>query len=183
MGQSEEAVDAIRRLVGTPLKASGVAPKIELAGDVGSRFDQLMERVRRAAEETPPPEGHTRVFRYGSVPKDYTPPKTVMLFGEEVPIEEYRKWRQDGLAEFNTRDVNPQAAAGRWFTDKADELDYYVRQALPDHKNAYYTDIPSHVLPDYNVTKTPFTGSSLNPEREFVLPEDLANAARRFLDR
>jgi len=151
------------------------APAVRSPED--ERVYSVMEGIKQSLQSEPTPEGHTRLYRYGEVPKDFVPPKTVKMWGEEVPYEEFQRQR---AATIGDRDMTPPEAAGRWFTDDPDQLDLYIRDSKHP-KAAYHTDVPTDSLGSYNVAQTPFSRSSANPEREFILPAEMANGARRFI--
>ncbi len=137
------------------------------------RFDELTRRIG-AAE--PPSEGYVRTYRVGETALNYKPPETVNMWGQQVPYAEWKRSRDYAMQD--QFDPNPPGAAGRWATDAPHELDYYVGDNDLEAP-IYRIDVPADELPQYNVRNTPFSGSSRNHDREFVLPDQhLRNAVR-----
>jgi hypothetical protein len=59
-------------------------------------------------------------------------------------------------------------------------MDYYI--ADNDlNTPVYYTDLPGDVLRDTNVKNTPYASSSLNHDREFVLPDEWLRRSQRLM--
>ena len=146
------------------------------------RYEELLSRVRQAA---PPAEGHTRLYRVGEIATNYRPPETVRMYGRDMPYSEYRSIRdahtKDLIAKgLLVRDTNPRGAAGRWATDAPHELDFYLNENDLDAP-VYSFDVPTEDVSRYNVRNTPFSGSSKNHDREFVLPKGQLKKAVRVL--
>jgi hypothetical protein len=99
------------------------------------------------------------------------------VFGKTYTPEEWDKY----LASKGIRNTEPTGARGRWFTDVPEELDYYVKDAAFP-KPLYAVDVPSARLPDINVSRTPYSESSSNHAREFVVPDEYLTQARRLLE-
>jgi len=141
------------------------------------RYDEAIRRV----ESLPPPEaGHERLYRVGEIATNYKPPETMKLYGQDVPFAEFQRHRTHVLAGSGARDTNPQGAAGRWFGNRPQDMDYYINDN-PLDTPVYYADVPKGELGGMNVQKTPYSNSSLNHEREFVLPDDALRRATRVL--
>lgn len=143
--------------------------------------DQWDRRVRdfqvRSGSLPPLPEGYVRLFRGGYVPKDSPPrlPDDVINgpFGQKMTRRQYDATKGPAHA-------NPLDAEGRWYTDAADQMDFYVREN--DTDPVYYLDVPAEYAAKHNVKNTPFLKNSRNPDREFVLPTEAANSATRLLE-
>ena len=142
-----------------------------------SRYNEAMRRVEALA---PPEAGHERLYRVGEIATNYKPPATMKLYGQDVPFAEYQKHRTHVLAGSGARDTNPQGAAGRWFGNRPQDMDYYINDN-PLDTPVYYADVPKGELSGLNVQKTPYSNSSLNHEREFVLPDSALRRASRVL--
>ncbi len=142
-----------------------------------SRLDEVLAAVQRAISKQPVPEGHSRLYRYGPVPADASGDGTRTVFGKTYTPEEWDKY----LASKGIRNTEPTGARGRWFTDVPEELDYYVKDAAFP-KPLYAVDVPSARLPDINVSRTPYSESSSNHAREFVVPDEYLTQARRLLE-
>ena len=167
----------VRRLVPPPLPPAPPAPRVGGYNAGSGPHQQRFEEFLRRAESAPAPaDGTTRLYRVGEIATNYKPPETVRLYGRDMPYAEFVSMREQALSGgFNT---NPQGAAGRWATDAPKELDFYVGDNDLDAP-IYRFDVPASEVPQYNVSKTPFSGSSRNHEREFVLPDQhLKNAVR-----
>ena len=141
------------------------------------RYNEVMSRVEALA---PPEAGHERVFRVGEIATNYKPPETVKLYGKDMPYAEYQKQRTHVLAGSGARDTNPPGAAGRWFGNRMQDMEYYIENN-PLDTPIYYADVPKGELAGMNVRKTEYSNSSLNHEREFVLPDSALRRASRVL--
>ena len=147
------------------------------APKTSSRFDEVMSAVQKAYDDTPVPDGHSRLYRYGHIPTDSVANDTRTLFGQTYTPEQWDKF----MASKGMRNTEPLGARGRWFTDAPKELDYYVNDSVvPRH--LYSVDVPSAQLPEINVSKTPYASSSSNHEREFLVPDEYIMKARRLLE-
>lgn len=136
------------------------------------------EALQKAAALPSPDDGMERLYRVGEIATNYKPPETVRLWGRDVPYEEFQRVRAARLADSGARDTNPSGAAGRWFGNRAEDMDYYINDN-PTDTPVYVVDVPKSDLPEMNVRATPYAGSSLNQDREFVLTDrHLANARR-----
>jgi hypothetical protein len=133
--------------------------------------------AKRSGALPPPDPGAVRLYRAGAIPADSVPRSAGDVitgpFGQQMTRAEFDALKGEGHS-------NPLGAEGRWFTDAATELDFYLREN--DLDPAYYVDVPSGQAMQYRVDKTPFTKNSRNHEREFVLPPEQANQAVRLLD-
>lgn len=131
--------------------------------------------VRNSALE-PAPEGHVRLYRGGEIPAA-GPARSLddVIQGPFGPIT-----RRELDAIKGGGHANPFEAEGRWFTDAPHELDFYLIEN--DTSPAYYIDVPADMAARHNVKNTPFMRNSRNPEREFVLPPEIANSSVRLLD-
>lgn len=137
---------------------------------------QFHEFGKRSGALPPPEEGYTRLYRAGQIPGASGPRKA-----EEVingPLGPMTRGELDAMK--GKGHSNPLAAEGRWFTDAANELDYYIREN--DTDPVYYLDLPTTQAMQHRVDNTPFKVNSRNPEREFVLPLEQVQQARRLLD-
>jgi hypothetical protein len=140
--------------------------------------DKHYQEVQKRSLSLPPPvEGHTRLYRQGNVPKDL-PPMT-MQDVVQTPMGEMPRWVWE-QEKAKVGHTNPFGATGRWFTDDARELDYYVRET--PNEPTYYVDVPNDKLPEVNVRNTPYSKVSRNHDREFVLPDEVLQNAQRLLD-
>jgi hypothetical protein len=139
-----------------------------------------MERVRQAQQ---PPEGHTRLYRYGEIATNFKDDPNVLrkslLTGEMVPTSVWWKHRDQAMQ--GGRNTNPPAAGGRWFTDAPHELDYYINDNGP-HAPAYFVDVPSDQAKSLHVDNSPYRSSSSNPDREFVVPDEHLQNAKLLLE-
>lgn len=138
---------------------------------------RVHEFAKRSGALPPPEEGQIRLYRAGAVPKDSARSPEDMLtgpFNEKMTRREFHlRFGKEGSG------PNPLEAEGRWFTDAANELDYYLQEN--DGSPVYYLDMPANTAKQYSVSNTPFLSSSRNPRREFVLPIENANSAIRIL--
>ena len=154
----------------TPRSAQTQAPKPK------TPHDERVEEFLAKSGNLPPPEpGATRLYRVGERATDYQTPKTIKQWGQEIPYEE---WRAQIEKAQGPAGPNPRGAAGRWATDAAHELDYYI-QDNPVDAPVYYFDVPDHG--QYNVANTPYLKNSRNPEREFVLPDSQLSIGKRLM--
>jgi hypothetical protein len=138
--------------------------------------ERYEEFLRRAAADTPPAEDMTRLYRVGETATQYQPPKTVRMFGQDIPYEQFVAMKEAGEG-FNP---NPKGAAGRWATDAPHELDFYIGDNSLTAP-IYRFDVPSSEVAQYNVANTPFLKNSRNATREFVLPDEYLERAVRLL--
>jgi len=148
-------------------------------------FGKMMSNIEQLPET---PEGMTRLYRVGETARDYKPPKTARLYGEEISFAEWQKKIQQSKTMGDMFDTNPPEAAGRWFTDAPRELSSYINMNSPEELAklpTYYVDVPTKQLQKYNVGKeggqSRFYQNSRNQEREFVLPDEILKRALRFM--
>lgn len=138
---------------------------------------RVQEFAKRSGALPPPEEGFTRLYRAGKLPTDSPPRSRKDLitdpWGNVMTRAQWDAQKGAGHA-------NPLDAEGRWFTDAANELDFYVKEN--DIDPVYYLDMPSAHAQEANVRNTPFISSSRNPDREFVVPPLDVLGARRLLD-
>jgi hypothetical protein len=146
--------------------------------------------MQRLSEASAPQEGMTRLYRVGDTATDYVLPETKSWFGQVVPYEEYQRMRELHYKRpGSAMDTNPRGAAGRWFTDAPNELDYYIRKELPENSpfslRSYYRDVPTSRLMEFNVGPeggmSQFKKNSKNSAREFVLPIDEVREAQEVM--
>ena len=134
-----------------------------------SDFNTVVASLGSVAPDT------TRLYRIGSVPKDYVPPKTANLFGEQMPLAEWKK--KMAVMSQQTKGVDAGEAAGKWFTDDHKELDFYIKENNDKLQtlDAYYVDVLTKDLHKFSVSPTggmkKYGLLSANSEREFVLPQ------------
>jgi hypothetical protein len=132
------------------------------------------EFLAKSSSLPAPEDGATRLFRVGEIATNYQPPKTVKMWGQQIP---YTQW-QALTKEARESGTNPSGAAGRWATDAADQLDFYIRDN-PLDAPVYYFDVPN--ASQYNVSRTPYLKNSRNETREFILPDDQLKAGKRLM--
>lgn len=185
----------LERMVGPkPRPVPGPPPKLKGASlgppaptDADVYFNRLMQRL---SEASAPQEGMTRLYRVGDTATDYVLPETKSWFGQVVPYEEYQRMRELHYKRpGSAMDTNPRGAAGRWFTDAPNELDYYIRKELPENSpfslRSYYRDVPTSRLMEFNVGPeggmSQFKKNSKNSAREFVLPIDEVREAQEVM--
>jgi hypothetical protein len=163
-----------------PPAARKVTPPAEGPPVPSPQVERYDEAIRRSESLPPPAEGRERVYRVGEIATNYNPPETVKLYGKDVPYEEYQRHRASVLAGSGARDTTPQGAAGRWFGNRPQDMDYYI--ADNDlNTPIYYADVPGDVLRSTNVKNTPYASSSLNHDREFVLPDEWLRRSQRLM--
>lgn len=138
---------------------------------------QVHAFTKRSGALAPPAEGTVRLYRAGAIPADSPPRRANDIvtdpFGNAMTRAQLDALKGPGHA-------NPLEAQGRWFTNRPDELDFYIREN--DTSPVYYVDVPGSQANQFNVANTPFSKNSRNPAAEFVLPEETANSATRLLD-
>jgi hypothetical protein len=164
-----------------PLPKSFVKPLPEYGPPTPTDADRWFNDMMMSIEKLPSPqEGMTRLFRIGDIPRDYVPPKTANWYGQQIPHDEWLKKMASAKKNTVAQDTTPIGAAGKWFTDAPNELDFYIRRDSDklDQLRSYYKDIPTSDLNKYNVANTQFKDSSANVNREFILPT--ADEAIRF---
>jgi hypothetical protein len=156
-----------------PAPPPPLPPPAAARSEALERYDEFLRRLDAAP---PPQEGMTRLYRVGETATQYQPPKTVRMFGQDIPYEQFlaSKRTQEG---FNP---NPEGAAGRWATDAPRELDFYIGDNAATAP-IYRFDLPTSEVSQYNVRNTPFLQNSRNPAREFVLPDKYLEQAVRML--
>lgn len=141
--------------------------------------DRHYQEIQKRSLSLPQPDdGMVRLYRQGSLPADL--PKMTRDDIVNTPLGKMPRWvwEKEKDAVGNTQ---PFAATGRWFTDDARQLDYYVREN--PHEPTYYADVPAHAARNSNVSNTPFKQNSRNPDREFVLLDDaILKGATKLLD-
>lgn len=172
----EPISSAVRKapLAPPPAPARPVAaPKV-----YGQEDLRVSDFAKRSGALPPVAEGHTRLYRVGDLATEHPPllPDDIVtdLWGNKLRRSELEK--QKGPTH-----SSPAAGAGRWFTDAADQLDFYIKE---DPAAAiHYVDIPSDRAAASNVRNTPLSSHSRNHEREFVLGDDELSRATRLLDR
>jgi hypothetical protein len=139
-------------------------------------FNAMTDSIKSLSE---PPEGYSRLFRVGEI-------RTNMA--DFLARTEQRSREIDGKSKQLQGVVNtsPFDAQGRWFTDDSNELDYYIKRYYSENFDVpnlplpkiYYVDIPNKKLSDINVKNTKFRNSSLNPDKEFVVPDEFLSASK-----
>lgn len=102
--------------------------------------------------------GFTRLYR-----GEYSGPK------KELP-----RWISEGLKKSGSSD-----ATGRWFTNERKVANWYVAEA-GEHGELKYIDIPTEEIPKFSVKGSKQQRFSLDPEREFFLPPEIAKGARLY---
>lgn len=153
-------------------------PKAYSAGRPVTQEDRHFREIqKRSLAMAPPAEGHTRLFRQGNVPSDLPPMSMADMVDTPRGRMPRAAWEKIKAEVGHTQ---PFGAAGRWFTDRAPELDFYVYEN--PHEPTYYVDVPNDRLPELSVKNTPFSKVSRNHDREFVLPDDALAGAKRLLD-
>jgi hypothetical protein len=114
------------------------------------------------------------MFRVGELATNYQPPKAMTMWGQQIPYDQYQALTKEA----RETGTNPSGAAGRWATDAANELDFYIGDN-PLDAPIYYFDVPN--ASQHNVANTPYLKNSRNPTREFVLPDDQLKTGRRLM--
>jgi hypothetical protein len=152
--------------------------KSNLEGDVRYRrvFNAMTDSIKSLSE---PPEGYSRLFRVGEIRTNMAD----FLARTEQRSREIDKKAKQLKGVVNT---SPFDAQGRWFTDDSNELDYYIKRYYSENFDVpnlplpkiYYVDIPNKKLSDINVKNTKFRNSSLNPDKEFVVPDEFLSASK-----
>lgn len=145
---------------------------------MADEWDKRVHAFAKRSGALPPPEkGYTRLYRAGEIPSAAGPRSAddviEGVFGGTMTRGELDALKGSGHS-------NPLAAEGRWFTDAADELDFYIREN--DHSPVYYLDMPSEQAMQYRADNTPFTVNSRNHQREFVPPFEQVRQSKRLLD-
>lgn len=148
-----------------------------------ARYDEAM----RAIESLSPPDpGSTRLYRVGEVATNYKQPESIRgiawIHGTDgpVPAADWHKIRDDFMASEGIKNTSPSDAAGRWFGSRAEDIDYYVGDS--PGAPVYYLDMPADQASAYSVKNTPFSSSSSNPDREFVIPDEHLRRSVRLLE-
>lgn len=108
------------------------------------------------------PAGHVRLYR-GEAPET----------GVQLP-----PWLQEDPNVNQIRDT----ARGRWFTDDVELAKWYQKDA-GEHGKLTYIDVPTDQLEQYRVVNNPEAMRfSLDPNREFFIPKELADARADFTE-
>ncbi|NBV87963.1 MAG: hypothetical protein EBR88_00340 [Betaproteobacteria bacterium] len=106
--------------------------------------------------------------------------KKSLLTGEMVPDSVWWQHRDWALQRSGGENKVPIKAAGRFFTDAPEQLDFYVRENGTSSP-AYYVDVPNDSLHSIHVRNTPFAYVSANPDREFLVPDEYLKNSQLLL--
>jgi hypothetical protein len=138
--------------------------------------ERYAEFLKKSLTLPPADQGNVRMYRVGQTSTNFVPPQTVRMFGRDMPWDEFRANMEEG----HRTGPHPPGAAGRWFTDAPEELDFYIKDNELDTP-IYYLDVPKPEAVAANVQNTPYAKNSRNHAKEFVLPEGLVSQATRLM--
>lgn len=128
--------------------------------------------------------------RQAETAKGPTPSQQIdEIQGKEVPFNETTLHRAEAVTDGKTipewikqgmKDNGAADAQGRWFTDKQELLDWYKRDAGPNHV-IKSVNVPNDDLEKFRVSNLPKDHParkySADPENEFFIPRGLADKA------
>lgn len=158
-------------------KAASLDPRVHEAARANAQTEEALRKPGKITDE----EYDAAMDRMAG---DDGGNETVRLYRVEPKAEESPRnhsspgWVLDGEAVHNTNQ-----AAGRWFGESLEEVQWYLKNEYPDGR-IVYVDVPLRDVEKYRVSNIPEKPGgkdvpenprafSRRPEKEFFLPEDL----------